>query len=102
MIREVAILNVRAGQANAFETAMAEALYLIRSTPGFQRITVERCMETASRYLLNVEWADLESHTVGFRESDRFPEWKAALHHFYDPFPVVEHYEYCIEAAGPA
>lgn len=43
--------------------------------------------------MLLVSWESLEDHTVGFRESEQYKEWKALLHHFYDPFPIVEHYE---------
>lgn len=43
-------------------------------------------------YLLLVEWDTLEAHTEGFRGSSEYLEWKALLHHFYDPFPVVEHF----------
>ncbi len=93
MILEVAILNVRPGQEHAFEVAMREARPLIAATPGFERIEVRRCIEQPSRYLLLVNWQTLESHTVGFRQSDRYQEWRKRLHHFYDPFPVVEHYQ---------
>lgn len=92
MILEHAILNVKEGQAAAFEEALRQALPLIKATPGFIRLTVQPCVENASRYLLLVEWQTLEDHTVGFRGSDRYPTWRALLHHFYDPSPVVEHY----------
>lgn len=92
MILEVAILNVKSGQGAQFEAAMAEAKPLIAATPGFQRIEVRPCVETKGRYLLLVWWTTLEDHTVGFRGSDRYQEWRAKLHHFYDPFPLVEHY----------
>jgi heme-degrading monooxygenase HmoA len=71
---------------------MCQAFPLIRATPGFVELHLRRCIETPNRYLLTVSWQSLEDHTVGFRESDRYPEWRALLHHFYDPFPVVEHY----------
>ncbi|MBK8008135.1 MAG: antibiotic biosynthesis monooxygenase [Rhizobiales bacterium] len=93
MILEAAILNVKPGQENAFEVAMRKARPLIAATPGFIDISVQRSMETPSNYLLLVRWEKLEDHTLGFRQSDRFQEWRKALHHFYDPFPVVEHYE---------
>lgn len=93
MILEVAILNVRPGQEDAFEAAMRGARALIAATPGFETIEVRRCIEQPSRYLLLVNWQTLESHTVGFRQSDRYQEWRKRLHHFYDPFPVVEHYQ---------
>lgn len=89
---EVAILSVKPGQSAQFEAAMAEARPLISATPGFQRIEVRPCVETKDRYLLLVWWDTLEDHTVGFRQSERYQEWRARLHHSYDPFPLVEHY----------
>jgi heme-degrading monooxygenase HmoA len=86
------VLHVKAGQSGAFEAAMAEARPLIEASPGFQRIEVRPCLEAPGRYLLLVWWERLEDHTEGFRRSDRYPRWRALLHHFYDPFPVVEHY----------
>ena len=92
MILEVAVLNVKVGQSGAFEAAMAEARPLIAASPGFRGIEVRPCLEAPGRYLLLVWWERLEDHTQGFRASERYPRWRALLHHFYDPFPVVEHY----------
>jgi len=92
MILEAAILNVVPGQEAAFEQAMQQARPLIEATPGFLGIQVSRCLETSNRYLLLVSWRTLEDHTVGFRQSGRYPQWRDLLHHFYDPFPTVEHY----------
>lgn len=92
MILEVAILNVKPGQETAFELAMQEARPLIEATPGFININVRKCLEVPNRYLLLVSWETLEDHTVGFRQSDRYGKWRHLLHHFYDPFPTVEHY----------
>lgn len=92
MVLEVAILNVRPGRAGEFEEAFGEAQTLISSMPGYRRHELRRCVETEDRYLLLVWWTDLASHTVGFRESPEYQRWKALLHHFYDPFPEVEHY----------
>lgn len=72
---------------------MLEAKALIAASPGFMSLAVRKCVETPNRYLLLVEWRTLEDHTVGFRGSDRYKEWRTLLHHFYDPFPTVEHYE---------
>ena len=91
-ILEVAFLNVRPGEQAAFEKAIREAHPLIAATPGFLKLELRRCLETANRYLLLVTWEKLEDHTVGFRQSDRYAQWKQLLHHFYDPFPTVEHY----------
>jgi heme-degrading monooxygenase HmoA len=92
MILESAILDVKPGQAEAFEAAMREARPLIAATPGFISIAVRRCVENPQRYLLLVEWETLEAHTTGFRQSRRYQEWRALLHHFYQPFPTVEHF----------
>ena len=92
MILESALLDVTPGEEAAFETAMKEARPLIAATPGFQSIEVRRCLETPNRYLLLVVWETLEDHTVGFRQSPRYEKWRALLHHFYDPFPRVEHF----------
>jgi heme-degrading monooxygenase HmoA len=92
MVLELAVLDVRAGQQAAFEAAFREAQPLIASSPGYQRHELRRCVERAGRYLLLVWWDSLEAHTEGFRGSPAYARWKALLHHFYDPFPVVEHY----------
>ena len=92
MIVEHAILDVKAGEGAAFEAALKQALPLIAATPGFLDLEVRPCVETPSRYLLLVRWQSLEAHTQGFRGSERYPKWRALLHHFYEPFPLVEHY----------
>ncbi len=88
----MAVLDVRPGEAARFEQAFARAERLIASAAGHQRHELRRCLEVPDRYLLLVWWASLEDHTQGFRGSAAYQEWKALLHHFYDPFPVVEHY----------
>lgn len=92
MILEVAVLNVRPGQAEDFEQAFSQAQKIIASMPGYVSHQLQRCIEKPNRYLLLVNWQTLEDHTIGFRESMPYQEWKRLLHHFYDPFPVVEHY----------
>ena len=92
MILEVAILNVRPGHSDAFEGAFREAQKYLSRVAGYQRHELRSCLEAADRYLLLVWWDSLESHTKNFRESDGYREWSASLHHFYDPFPVVEQY----------
>jgi heme-degrading monooxygenase HmoA len=93
MILEVASLNVRAGQSAAFEEAFAEAQAIIASMDGYISHQLQRNLEAPDRYLLLVYWRRLEDHTVGFRQSAGYREWKRLLHHFYDPFPAVEHFE---------
>jgi len=98
MITEHAILPVIPGQEVEFIEAMNRAKSIIASAPGFLSLRVERCIEQPSSFLLLVEWESLEAHTEGFRNSDAFGEWRSLLHHFYDPFPVVEHFESVVTA----
>lgn len=93
MILESAALDVRPGQELEFEAAFAEAKRVIASMPGFISLELHRGIEKPNRYLLLVRWERLEDHTVGFRESTKYQQWRALLHHFYDPFPTVEHHE---------
>lgn len=92
MILEVAILDVKPGMTDEFERAFAKAQHIIASMPGYIEHELQSCLEKQNRYLLLVRWQRLEDHTVGFRGSEQYKEWSAMLHHFYDPFPVVEHY----------
>ena len=93
MILEAAPLQVRPGQSRAFEAAFAEAQAIIASMPGYGSHQLQRCIEREGHYLLLVEWDTLADHEEGFRKSPGYQRWKALLHHFYDPFPTVLHYE---------
>lgn len=93
MVLEVAILDVKPGHEAAFEAAFRQASAIISGMPGYLSHQLQRCLERGNRYVLLVNWQTLEHHTVGFRGSAAYQEWKRLLHHFYDPFPTVEHYE---------
>jgi heme-degrading monooxygenase HmoA len=93
MILEVAILNVRRGRAAEFEQAFHTAQRIISSMAGYVSHELRRCLEVENKYVLLVRWQRLEDHTEGFRKSAEYQEWRRLLHHFYDPFPTVEHYE---------
>jgi heme-degrading monooxygenase HmoA len=93
VVLEHAPLQVIPGREHDFERAFDEASKIISGMPGFGSLRLDRCIEMRSRYLLLVEWERLEDHTEGFRGSAEYQRWKALLHHFYDPFPTVEHYD---------
>jgi len=93
MILEHAVLDVVPGEEQRFEEAFDQARPIISSMPGFRSRRLARCIEIPSRYLLLVDWDKLEDHTEGFRGSPEYEEYRRRLHHFYDPFPVFEHYE---------
>ena len=93
MILEVATLDVKLGQEADFEQAFDKAQKIIASMKGYRSHQLQRSIENDSRYILLVEWETLKDHTEGFRNSEEYQEWKAVLHHFYDPFPTVEHFK---------
>ena len=93
VILEHALLPVKAGQEDDFESAFGQAKSIIAGMPGFGQLTLSRCIERPGTYLLLVQWDRLEDHTQGFRESEQYQDWRRLLHHFYEPFPTVEHYQ---------
>lgn len=93
MVLEVAILDVKQHLNSEFEESFEKAQAIISSMNGYLSHQLQRCIERKNRYLLLVNWETLEDHTVGFRQSRQYQEWKKLLHHFYDPFPEVEHYD---------
>lgn len=93
MILEVAILDVKAGQQDEFEKSFNKAQEIISSMNGYISHQLQKCIEKDNRYILLVNWETLENHTEGFRKSEEYQQWRELLHHFYEPFPEVEHYE---------
>jgi heme-degrading monooxygenase HmoA len=93
MILEHALLPVKPGREEEFVVVFGQAKQIISSMKGFVSLTLSRCQERPSTFLLLVEWETLEDHTVGFRGSDEYQQWRRLLHDFYDPFPVVEHFD---------
>ena len=93
MILELAILDVKPGTEVEFVAAFEEAQKYIQRIEGYVSHSLQKCIERSGRYVLLVNWQTLEAHTIGFRESPEYAEWKKLLHHFYEPFPTVEHYE---------
>jgi heme-degrading monooxygenase HmoA len=93
MITEIALLTIRQGQSAAFEEAFTKAQPIIESMKGYIQHELQQCLEKDDKYLLVVRWNTVEDHTVGFRQSEGYKEWKKLLHHFYYPFPEVEHYK---------
>jgi heme-degrading monooxygenase HmoA len=101
VILEVAPLRIRPGVSAQFEAAFREAQLIIASMPGYLAHELKRCLEREDEYLLLVKWTSVEAHERGFRQSPQYQEWKRLLHHFYDPFPTVSHYE-AVQGAASA
>jgi len=104
MILEVAAFSVRGERDSAFEAAMAKAAPVIAGARGYRGHELQRCVETEGqylrRYLLLVRWETLEAHTVGFRQSPAFLEWREIIGPFFEDTPVVEHYACALRWPG--
>ena len=93
MVTEIALLNIKKGSSKEFEDAFAIAQNIIPPMKGYISHQLQKCLKDDHKYLLIVEWETVEDHEQGFRKNEAYKEWKNLLHHFYDPFPVVEHYK---------
>jgi heme-degrading monooxygenase HmoA len=100
MILELADLRIHAGQNTAFDEAIARGLRdVISKAKGFQGYKVNRGIENPQRYVLQIFWETLEDHTVGFRESEAFAQWRAIVGPFFAAAPVVEHFDLLVKSA---
>ena len=94
MILEIAILDIKLVLAEEFAAVIATAAPFLARQKGYISHEVTRCMESLHRYVLLVRWQNMEDHTVGFRQSPDYQEWKTLTHHFFEPYPpVVQHYQ---------
>jgi heme-degrading monooxygenase HmoA len=92
MVLEVALIDVVAGQEDAFAAAYREARSLLVDTPGFRSARMTRGIESPSRFVLLVEWDSVEAHEVNFRQQPRFAQWRALIGPFFAGPPTVEHF----------
>lgn len=93
MIIEHALLNIKHEKSQEFEAAFDEARKIIASRNGYISHELLKAKDTPDQYLLLVKWETLEDHTIGFRGSNEYQDWKVLLHHFYEPFPEIIYYE---------
>ncbi|QDG88174.1 antibiotic biosynthesis monooxygenase [Pseudarthrobacter sp. NIBRBAC000502770] len=94
MIHEIATLTIKPGSEKDFEEAAAQAVPYFQKTPGALSFRLDRTIETPNEYTLTVGWATLEDHTVGFRESPEFQQWRELVGpHFASP-PHVKHLQH--------
>jgi heme-degrading monooxygenase HmoA len=97
MILEAVILYLKDGNEKEFEADFKTAGQYISAIKGYVGHSLQKCIENDNQYLLLVQWEKIENHTVGFRVSAEYQEWKKLLHHYYNPMPIVEHYEMVLE-----
>lgn len=100
MILELADIRIHPEQNAAFEAALQHGLTtVIAHAKGFEGFKVNHGIENPQRYVLQIFWATLEDHTVGFRESSTFAEWRAIVGPFFAAPPVVEHFNLITKSA---
>jgi heme-degrading monooxygenase HmoA len=92
VILERALITVKPGHADAFKSAFAKARPHIAGSPGFHKCEMRQGIENPDDFLLLVWWETLEDHTVGFRESQAFQEWRAILGPLFAAPPQVVHH----------
>mgnify|MGYP006280119827 FL=1 len=93
MVLEIAFIEVSPDQHDAFEAAVkkavAEVLPLAR---GFIDFQLHKGIEQPNTYTFHINWESLEAHTVGFRESELFVQWRSIIGGFFAKPPIVEHW----------
>ncbi len=93
MITEIAQIEINAGNETDFEAAVGKARVVFARAKGFHGLELHRSIEKPQRYRLMVQWATLENHTVDFRGSADFAEWRGLVGSFFASPPEVEHTE---------
>jgi heme-degrading monooxygenase HmoA len=94
MILEVADIRVIPGRQAEFELAVERGLSgVFPKAKGFRGHQTRRSIESPERYVLLLSWDTLEDHTVGFRGSPLFQEWRSLVSEFFAQPPFVEHFQ---------
>jgi heme-degrading monooxygenase HmoA len=92
VVLEVALIDVVAGEEDAFAAAYRTARQALAGTPGCRTVRMTRGIESPSRFVLLVEWDSVEAHLTNFRESERFTTWRGHIGKYFDGPPRVEHF----------
>lgn len=100
MILELADIRIHTGQQAAFDEAIERGLKeVISNAKGFRGYKVNKGIESPERYVLMIFWETLENHTVDFRESEAFLQWRAIVGPYFAQAPVVEHFDLLTKSA---
>lgn len=91
MVTEIAQIEVKPGMEAEFEAGVAKAAPVFKRAKGCKAMRLERSIEMPQRYRLFVAWETLENHTVDFRGSPDFQEWRSLVGHCFAAPPAVEH-----------
>ena len=91
MVFEMAQIEVKPGMESAFERGVNQALPIFRRARGCQAVKLLKSIEQPSHYTLMITWATLEDHTVHFRQSPDFQEWRKLVGDCFASPPQVGH-----------
>ena len=91
MFLEIAQIDVKPGMESEFEAGVQKAAPLFQRAKGCTGMTLQRSVEMPARYRLFVQWDTVENHTVDFRGSPDFQEWRKLVGHCFASPPEVEH-----------
>jgi len=91
MILEIAQIDVKPGMEAEFESGVAKAAPIFQRAKGCRGLTLQRSVEKPERYRLFINWDTVENHTVDFRGSADFQEWRKLVGHCFASPPEVEH-----------
>jgi heme-degrading monooxygenase HmoA len=100
MILELADIRIRPGEQQGFDAAIRRGVEtVIARAKGFRGYKINKGVESPERYLLMIFWETLENHTVDFRGSPAFAEWRAIVGPYFASPPVVEHFSLLAKSA---
>ncbi|MFX0557824.1 antibiotic biosynthesis monooxygenase family protein [Maribacter sp. CXY002] len=93
MILEIATFDVKPNHLNEFKEATHKAKAVISQSKGFLNLDFKQCMETETKFVALISWETLQDHTIGFRESELFIQWRAIMSPYFNTPPVAEHFQ---------
>lgn len=91
MILEIAQIEIKPGMEAEFEAGVKKAVPAFQRGKGCRGLTLQRSIEKPQRYRLFVHWDTVENHTVDFRNSPNWQEWRACVGHCFAAPPEAEH-----------
>jgi heme-degrading monooxygenase HmoA len=100
MILELADIRIQPGKQHEFDAAIVKGVEtVISKAKGFRGYKVNKGIESPERYILMIFWDTVENHTVDFRQSAAFQQWRAIVGPFFASPPAVEHYSLLSKSA---
>ncbi|HCT75425.1 MAG TPA: antibiotic biosynthesis monooxygenase [Micromonosporaceae bacterium] len=93
MVLEVALIDIKPGEEEAFAAAYRKGHETLATTPGCRNVRMTQGIESPARFVLLVEWDSVEAHVENFRNSERFVTWRGLIGQYFAAPPVVEHFD---------